>query len=171
MNQASGSIDARLLWAWLLVALWIGLILLLSGGDFSASQTSRFIGPLLTWLFPEMPEANRLLLHGAIRKGAHVTEYAVLAALGFRALRLSLSKARGAPSKSRRSALAPAALALLLVAAVASVDEAGQARRDTRTGSLLDVGWDLLGGTLGCAAAIGLARLEPFESQIETRRP
>ncbi len=166
MNPMSGSIYARLLWAWLLVGVWISLILLLSGDNFSAHQTSRFIGPLLAWLFPEMPEANRLLVHGAIRKAAHVAEYAVLAALALRALRLSFRRSR----PSLRSALALPALALLLVLAVAAFDEAGQARRDARTGSLVDVGWDLLGGTLGCTAALALARLEPFRSHMETKR-
>jgi len=143
VNRSIERIPVR---AWLLVFAWIGVILMLSSGEFSAHQTSRIIGPLLDWLFPELPQATRALIHGFVRKGAHVTEYGILALLALRALRQSLH-ARPTPP-----ALAPG-LALGLVLIIASIDESGQARNAVRTGSPKDVAIDLCGGAL--ALSIG----------------
>ena len=39
-------IRRRVVWAWLAVALWTAVVWTLSGDEFSAGATSRFIGPL-----------------------------------------------------------------------------------------------------------------------------
>ena len=75
MARAAQARNALIL-AWLLVAAWAGVILLLSGEHFSAGATSRFLGPLLGWLVPEDPEL-RLKLHFWVRKSAHVIEYGI----------------------------------------------------------------------------------------------
>jgi hypothetical protein len=135
--------------AWLAVAACIGLILLFSGNEFSAGSTSRIFGPLLRWLFPELSAGDFLALHLWVRKLAHLTEYALLGLLAFRALRLSL-----AVSLSRT-----ALLGLAVVLAVAATDELRQSFLASRTGSIIDVGIDFAGGVLGVCLIIALHRL------------
>jgi VanZ family protein len=130
------------------VAVCIGVILGFSGEDFSAGQTSRIIGPLLRWLFPHLDPATLYAAHGLVRKGAHVTEYAVLGLLAFRALRLSLA------ISLPRTAL----LGIALVLAVAATDELRQSFLPSRTGSLVDVMIDLSGGALGVCLIVAAHR-------------
>ena len=61
--------------------LWIGVILFMSSGEASMAETSRFIRPLLEFLFPNASAATIDLYHGYIRKSAHFTEYGILALL------------------------------------------------------------------------------------------
>lgn len=134
--------------AWLWVAAWAGLIQTLGGNGFSQNETSRFLGPLLAWLFPAA--GPDLLAHAqfAIRKSAHLFEYAVLGALALRAWRLSASWpfARCA------------AASLALVLAVAAVDETRQTTTRDREGSPLDVALDTFGGALGLGLAVAVPR-------------
>jgi VanZ family protein len=139
------------LW-WLAVGLWIGVVFGFSGDGFSADSTSRFIEPLVQWLFPELSAAQRELLHAAVRKAAHAFEYAVLAALAYRALRES-------PSRSRA-----VVFALGLVVAVAVADETHQRFEDSRTGSAVDVTIDVAGG------AVALLLLSAIRRVVEMRR-
>jgi VanZ family protein len=130
--------------AWLAVAACIAVILAFSGDEFSAGSTSRILGPLLGWLFPEIRPATLHAIHLAVRKAAHVTEYAVLGLLAFRALRLSLAVSLP------RTAL----LGLAIVLAVSATDELRQSFLATRTGSIFDVGFDLAGGALGVCLVV-----------------
>jgi hypothetical protein len=59
--------------------LWTGIILFASTGSASMSETSRFIRPLLHFLFPGAPEETLVIYHAFIRKSAHFIEYAGLA--------------------------------------------------------------------------------------------
>jgi VanZ family protein len=139
---------SRLVLAWGAVAACIALILTLSADVFAAEETSRFLKPLLRWLWPDLSrEALRRALFG-LRKGAHLTEYALLAVLAFRAWWLSFE-----PSPGR-----VLALTLALVAGVASADETRQAFSLARTGSPWDVALDLTGGALGLGVALLLQR-------------
>src|SRR5438045_9763579 len=54
----------------------------------SAEHTSRFIGPFLRWFAPGISDATVASIQLVVRKCAHLTEYAILAALLSRALRL-----------------------------------------------------------------------------------
>jgi VanZ family protein len=131
--------------AWLSVVVWIAIIASLGGDHFSNSETSRFLGPLLQWLFPD---AGFELLHSvqfAIRKAAHVFEYGILALLCMRAWRLSYRGTRWI------AALASVAV----VVAVAAVDEWRQAQSSDRTGAISDVALDTFAG----ASALLGARL------------
>lgn len=76
------------------------------------------------------------VIHGLVRKAAHVTEYAVLALLVARALAGS-----GSP-------LWPI-WAVLLVSVTALADEINQGYNPQRTGSGWDVVLDISGGLLG----------------------
>jgi VanZ family protein len=134
--------------AWALALAWTAVILLASGDAFSASATSRFLLPLLRWLLPEASPETLAALHFAARKSAHVTEYAVLAWLAWRALR-----------GTSRLGVAPALLALAWVLGVAVLDETHQARLESRTGAVGDVALDGAGGLAGLLLARYAPRL------------
>ena len=105
------------------MAIWI-----FSGESFSAASTSRFITPFLRWLDPDISYQAILRTRFYIRKAAHLTEYAVLAVLAFRALRLSLDVST---PREMREAIHQA---LLAIARHASDDD----QRDGRLSYLFD---------------------------------
>jgi len=148
-TQTPAKAETRVSRAWLLVLLWAAVVLTLGSDDGSAHVTSRFIGPLLQWLLPDTPQATLDQLHGLIRKAAHVVEYGVLALLAQRGF-----SARGSTSRWR-----PAGPTLIVVLAVAVLDESRQALSATRTGSAGDVALDLAGGVLALAFAIAYTRV------------
>ena len=130
---------------WLPPIAWMALVLGLSTDAASAEQTSRFLLPLLHWLLPGAAPEQIAAMHGLVRKAGHVTEYAILALLWFRAFR------RGRGLGPRASAW----LALGVGLAWAFLDEWHQSALLARTGSALDV---LLDAT-GAVAALGVVRL------------
>lgn len=142
------SANSRALWAWLWVALCVAVILTFSGNAFSGAETGRFLRPLLEWLFPDITAREVFRIHYAIRKTAHLTEYAVLAMLSARAFRLSLDV----------PLLRVGGLTLLIVLSVAGLDELRQSTIATRTSSLGDVLIDLTGGALGVLVVIAIHR-------------
>src|SRR5437868_995902 len=74
---------------WLPVLIWMAVIFSASSDRMSFQHSSRIIGPLVHWLLPNLSEESLYKLVLFIRKGAHLTEYAVLALLVWRALRAS----------------------------------------------------------------------------------
>jgi VanZ family protein len=114
---------------------WIGVIFYLSSGQGSMDETSRFIRPLLRFLFPQAGEDTLTVYHGYIRKAAHFTEYAVLAFMAYRAVILT-----------KPLSVWKFLLPLVLVVVVASVDEFNQSFEATRTSSFWDVLLDIAGG-------------------------
>ena len=139
------------------LVIWIAVILGLGFGEASMSETSRFIRPLLKFLFPDAPESTLAFYHGLIRKAAHVTEYAVLAFLAVRAFTAS-----SVPILRRR----PFLLAIALVALVAASDEFHQSFELSRTGSPADVLFDVSGGL---AVLVGYGLLMRWKRGNETR--
>jgi len=131
--------SAPLARAWAPVAIWIGVIFSLSSDDFAAPETSRIIGPLLAWLFPEASDETLAYFHFLIRKAAHVTEYGILYLLARRPLRI-----RSPHWAVWQNTLAALALVLL----VASYDEFHQSLSLQRTGTVYDVALDVSGGVL-----------------------
>jgi len=119
--------------------LWIGVIMFLSSGQASMSNTSRFIRPLLVFLFPDAPEETLNIYHSYIRKLAHVAVYSILAFWAYRAF-----------FNSSRKFLREFwyIFAGLLVLLVASIDEMNQSYLASRTGSISDVLLDAAGGLL-----------------------
>ena len=61
---------------------WLIVIFSASTDTFSSRRTSRFIVPFLRWLKPDISDATVRTVLTVVRKGAHISEYAVLAALG-----------------------------------------------------------------------------------------
>lgn len=137
--------------AWLIayapLFLWIGVIFFLSSGSGSSAETSRIIGPLIAYFFPNADEGTVALVHAAVRKAAHVTEYGILAALASRAFLRS-----SAPFLRNYWVL----WAIIIVAAIAFLDEFNQSFNVLRTGTPMDSLLDICGGLL----AISLIR--PF---------
>ncbi len=133
--------------AWLCVVVWIAAVQTFSSSSFSAYETSRFIGPLLRWLFPDADAESVAILHLAIRKTAHFVEYALLALLALRAFRISFD----------RPLVWLAAASFVLALVVAVVDESRQAAAADRTGALSDVALDM-GGAASALALASAAR-------------
>ena len=129
-----------LLSRWLPVLLWAGLIALFSTESFQGSETDALLRPLLRLLLPGASEATLTQMHAAVRKLAHVTEYAVLGFLAMRAL-----------VRPGRSRLRSALTALLCCTLYAALDEIHQGSLPTRTGSPWDVALDTAGAALGVA--------------------
>jgi uncharacterized protein YacL len=72
---------------WLPVFIWPVVIFAGSTEIFSAEQTSRYLVPFLRWLDPQISISTIVMIHFGLRKLGHLTEYAVLGALLWRALR------------------------------------------------------------------------------------
>jgi len=117
--------------------LWLGLILFLSTGQASMSNTSRFVRPLLTWLFPAAPEELLNVYHGYVRKFAHFAEYAILAFFASFAF-------FGSTHKFLQKYWY--VVAFILVFLTAAIDETNQSFMASRTGSVYDVLLDVSGG-------------------------
>jgi len=137
--------------SWIAPIVWMAVVFWLSSGSFSAAMTGAIIVPLLEWLWPWPGEGSTFfLIHGAIRKLAHVSEYAILAILWWRPL------ADWPPSRRR----APLWLAFGIVVAWAGLDEFHQSLVDSRTGSAADVILDASGAGIALTA-LGWARGSP----------
>ena len=117
--------------------LWIGVIFYLSSSNGAMSNTSRFIRPLLEWLFPLAPEETLQIYHGYIRKFAHFAEYAALAFFASRAFWRS-------PIELVRKYWFIFAFGLVVL--IASIDEYNQSFNALRTSSIYDVLLDVSGG-------------------------
>jgi VanZ family protein len=119
------------------LVIWMAFIFFASTGEFSASNTSRIIGPLLRWLFPNISEEQLTLAHSITRKVAHFVEYAILAWLAARAF-----------TTSSRQALRHQwfLISLLLVVVYSLSDEYHQSFVPSRTGSIYDSLIDISGG-------------------------
>jgi len=113
--------------------IWAALIFIGSSGLFSASNTSSFLARLL----PNVSESALGIIHFAIRKATHFTEYAILALLAARAFRTS-----------SRDLLRTQWfwVSLLLVVVYSLSDEFHQSFVSTRTGSIYDSLIDSAGG-------------------------
>jgi VanZ family protein len=128
---------ARLLSRYLPLVTWLVFISVASSDSFSANNTSRIIGPLVLWLFPNTSPETMAVIHLVTRKVAHFTEYAILAYLAARAF-------RGSP----RPAIANRwfIICLALVVCYALLDEYHQSFVPSRTASIYDSFIDMTGG-------------------------
>ena len=121
----------------------VAFILYASTGALAASNTSRIIGPVVRWLFPDISEASLLAVHMVVRKCAHFAEYAALALLAARAFLTSSRE-----FLLRRWMMS----AFVLVACVALLDEYNQSLNAARTGTIWDCVIDFAGGATALAA-------------------
>lgn len=141
--MSPGGTVRPLLWRWGPLVVWMAAISVFSTDTFSAEETGGLLEPVLRWLIPTISAAGVEAVHGAIRKGMHVAEFALLAVLWYRGL------AWGTRGWQPRTALAAFGLSVLC----AGLDEGHQAFVVTRTASLLDVAWDSVGALCGVAVS------------------
>jgi VanZ family protein len=129
---------------WLPVALWMAVIFAGSTGAMSPENTSRIIGPILRFIYPQVSDATIGAVQFLVRKSAHATEYAVLGLLLWRARR---KPTRG---DARPWNWAEARFAWLVAVAYAASDEWHQSFVPSRMGQAGDVLID----AAGAAAAL-----------------
>lgn len=131
---------------WLPPALWMAVIVVASTDVGSAEHTEHWLVPLIRLAAPWATPSQLTALHGLARKAGHLTEYAVLAALWYRAF----VRGRHLPPRSA------AAIAFAISLMWAILDEAHQALEPSRTASIKDVAIDGVGALLAMlVAAIG----------------
>jgi len=135
-HRASSSAPRRL-WRYGPLMLWIVFISVASTAEFSSINTSRFIGPFLLWLFPDLSEAQLAAIHFLTRKAAHFTEYAILAFLSRRAF---ITSSKGLLNRHWFGS------GLLLITSYALLDEFHQSFVPSRTASIYDSAIDVAGG-------------------------
>lgn len=127
---------------WLPPLLWMALIFWLSSDLFSGSNTGSFLEDILRRLGLSLSPATLDLLHIAIRKLAHLTGYAILALLLYRAFRAG----------SEIGWRVQWAVSAFMVAAVyALIDEYHQSWTRYRTASIRDSLVDMLGSLIALA--------------------
>jgi VanZ family protein len=148
----------------ILLALWLAVIFYFSSQNYEQQSIRPFLSeqlPPAASLKESLPDWGITYRHSSftlhqnpyrfieflVRKGAHLTVYAVLAIIAF----VSLRKLGNGPFRR-------GGIALLLVLGVACLDEWNQSRF-VRTPALEDVGLDLAGGILGIACYILLNKL------------
>jgi VanZ family protein len=125
------------------------LISLFSTHFFSDEQTARVILPILRWLFPFAGHRLLHLMHFAIRKAAHVTEFAVFSIALFHGVR------------GERHGWKPewAFLTLLIAASYAGLDEWHQSFVPLREARFRDVLIDSTGALLAQVCVWAYAKL------------
>ncbi len=134
---------SNLLKYWLPVLVWMALIFSVSADPKSYQHSAGLFEPLLHWLFPRLPHEQIEIYHHVFRKSCHLSEYALLALLLWRAIRQPVR------NDSRPWRWDEAGLALAGVFLYAASDEFHQIFIPTRTARVSDVLIDTSGGLLG----------------------
>lgn len=127
---------------WLPVVLWMGFIFAMSSDLGSSTHSSRIIEPIVRWIKPDTTPEQFEFVHFILRKLGHLTEYAVLALLVFRALKHTLAQPLDKLSWQT------VGIALLITASYAATDEWHQSFVPGRTAAIGDVLIDSSGGLL-----------------------
>ena len=142
---------------WLPLLIWLGVIFVGSTNLMSAEHTSRYIVPFLLWLKPGMSPHAIWIILVVTRKCAHVTEYAVLALLLWRALR--------SVAVLHTKTLILCGAVLLGCAAFAASDEFHQTFIKSRTPSVGDVFLDVAGAFVGLLIGASVTHRDPKKNQ------
>ena len=134
---------------WMPAIVWMAIIFLGSTDMLSAEHTSRFLVPFLRWFDPQISLAALNAIQLGVRKLGHLTEYAILAMLLWRAL-------RGGIRWQMKMSI------LFLVAALGSAifaasDEFHQSFVPSRTASTNDVMIDICGALIGLLICLAFA--------------
>ncbi len=130
---------------WLPPLVWMCLIFSASADTKSYQHSSALFFPVLHWLFPYLSDAQMDFLHHLFRKTAHLTEYALLALLLWRAIRQPQKTDHG----TRPWRWDETGGALTIVFAYAASDEFHQIFVPSRTPMITDVLIDTTGGAIG----------------------
>jgi VanZ family protein len=145
------AVTGRFLKYWLPVIVWMILIFGASTGLGRSESTSRFVRPILVWLFPHISDHAIDQVHLVVRKTAHFMEYSILGVLLWRLVHLDPA---WAACRSRQFLTA-----LLLAALYASSDEFHQKFVPGREAAVRDVLIDTCGAGFGLAAVWAARRL------------
>jgi VanZ family protein len=141
---------------WVPVAVWMVVIYSASSDTKSFEHSSRILAPILQWLMPQLSEEVVSHVVFIIRKFAHLTEYAILALLLWRALRKPVR------NDTRPWSWIQAGLAILVVALYAGSDEIHQLFVPHREGKIADVMIDTSGGVAGILLLWAAGRLRKW---------
>jgi VanZ family protein len=131
---------------WLPVLIWMAVIFSASGDRGSVRHSSRIIEPIVRWLFPQIQDETVHAVVYYVRKLAHVTEYAVLAVLLWRAF------AKPATSRAKPWSWKLTGWIILIAFVYAASDEIHQLFVPNREGRPMDVLIDTSGAALGLFA-------------------
>ncbi len=142
---------------WLPVLLWMMVIFVASQDAHSAEHSTRLIEPLLLWLSPHPSQFLIGIVDHLFRKAGHLTEYAVLALLLWRAISNTHGGRQPTETEPRQTLREQwrwedAGLSLSIVFLYAATDEFHQIFVPTRTPMLSDVFIDTCGGVVGLLA-------------------
>ena len=137
VETSSSRSSIRTVQYWLPLIICLGVIYSFSTDEFSASNTAGLIVPILNFLFPGLSPDQLLFSHAVIRKLGHITEYAILAWLTYRAIRFDEAD----PLKAKVRTFQ-----FLVLAAM--IDEFHQSLTMSRGASIVDVGYDSFGGLI-----------------------
>jgi VanZ family protein len=132
---------------------WMIFVFFMSTDVGASSNTGRLLIPILKWFDPHITLAGVERAHFIVRKAGHIIEYAILALLVLRALRIL----RPAPTPWSWPL---ATITLLLAAAYGATDELHQRFVASRESSLHDVVIDSSG-----------ARPEDHPARVRRRTP
>jgi VanZ family protein len=150
ITTARQSIIAIFVRYWLPVLLMIGIMFWFSSDSFSGDRTESIIDRILRRIISSFDRDKARLINFIVRKSAHFVEYAVLAALLYRAFR------QDNPQIWRwRWAL----YAFTTIAAWALLDEYRQSLTSRREGSLYDSLLDVSGGLFALAIIALIGRI------------
>ena len=123
--------------AWFPLIAWMAVIFFFSTETFSGANTAGIIAGALKFLFPSLSISQLEFWHGVCRKAGHVTEYSILGFLAWRTFSIY-------PWAGPKPKLFAAAFVLVF----ALSDEFHQRFVPSRTSSLMDVGYDFMGGLI-----------------------
>jgi VanZ family protein len=132
---------------WLPVITMLALMYYFSTDTFSSDNTRGIMQIILGWIFPNLNDKTITRLNFFARKAAHLIEYAILAALLFRAFRADDPK---------KWQLRWAIYSMIFVVCWALLDEYHQSFAHNRSSSVRDSMLDSGGGL----AALALIRLK-----------
>ena len=142
---------------WLPVLLWLGFIFIGSTDLMSAEHTSRFLISILLWLKPDISPEALAQVHFVLRKLGHVTEYAILAMLLWRALRHETNPQIKAILRLRSGQTLFLSV-WILCAIFAATDEYHQSFVASRSAAIGDVLIDDAGAIFGLLISAGFAK-------------
>jgi len=144
----ANAVTAKRLRAWWPALAWAVLMFYLSTDAFSSPNTSRFLGPLIQWLYPSVTREQLAAVNYFVRKSAHFTEYFILALLVYRGIANGRAVWR----------LSWACGALVIVGTYSLLDEFHQSFVASRTSSPWDSLLDSTGALFALAALYVFAR-------------
>ena len=144
--------------------LWMAFIFACSTDVAATKNTRPAVGGIVRRLFPGLARrlSERLLerIDWNIRKTCHISEYAILAVLAYRAVAL------GQSSFSKRQVVLPFLIGVLYAAS----DEYHQSFYASRRGTAADVTFDTFGVTLGLVLCLWHRAARTGEAAINARQ-